>query len=122
MIFLLGELGIIIFTLVAAAIAAVSQYLLKNAIHKFDLSLKGILSLVRNRGVMFGILLYLVSAVFYLFALDYGQLSFVYSIFSSTFIFVLFISYFALKERITSMRVLGTALVILGIIIIAMTY
>lgn len=119
---LLSELYIILFTLIAAAVAAASQYLLKNSIRKFRLSVSGIYGLIANRGVMAGIALYLLSSVFYLVALDSGELSFVYSIFSSTFVFVLLLSYFGLRERITAPRIAGTALVIIGIIIIAMTY
>ena len=99
-----------------------SQYLLKNSIHKFKLSASGIMSLVRNKGVMAGIAVYLLGAVFYLVALNSGELSFVYSIFSSTFVFVLLLSYFMLKERITAPRLIGTLLIIVGILIIALTY
>jgi drug/metabolite transporter (DMT)-like permease len=119
---MLGETYIILFTTLAAAVAAVSQYLLKNSIHKFKLSISGVLSLLRNRGVVVGVALYIGSAVFYLSALDSGALSFVYSIFSSTFIFVLLLSYFLLKEKLSAGRLAGTALIIIGIIIIALTY
>lgn len=119
---MLDELDIVILTIISAAIAAGSQYFMKNSIHKFRLNISGIISLLKNKGVMAGIGMYLLGSVFYLFALDSGELSFVYSIFSSTFIFVLLISYFVLREGISKTRLLGTALIILGILVIAFTY
>ncbi len=119
---MLGELDIILLTIVAAAIAAVSQYFMKSSVHRFQLSPSGILSLLRNKGVMAAIGLYITGSVFYLLALDSGQLSFIYSIFASTFVFVLLISYFALREKVSKARLIGTALIILGVIIIAITY
>ncbi len=119
---MLSEVYIILLTTIAAAIAAASQYFLKSSVHKFRLSPSGIISLIKNRGVMAAIGLYFIGAVFYLLALDSGELSFVYSIFASTFIFVLLISYFALREKVGSTRLIGTALIVVGIMIIAITY
>ena len=117
-----NEIEIILLTLIAAMIAAVSQYIMKSSVHKFSLNIKGGLSLFKNKGLVFGIVIYLLSLVFYLTALSSGQLSFVYPTFASTFIFVFLIAKFKLNENITNRRGVGLLLIIIGIIIIAMTY
>ncbi len=119
---LLGELDIILLTLIAAAIAAISQYIMKRSVHKFTLSIDGGISLLKNKGLLVGIGVYLSSLVFYLTALSSGELSFVYPTFASTFVFVFLIARFKLGEGIGLKRGLGLMLIVLGIIIVAMTY
>ena len=106
-------------TVISAAIVAYAQYVFKRGIHRFRLSVSGIISLVRNRMVIAGILIYVLGLVFYLVALGSGELSFVYPAFSSTFIFVILISHFALKERIGYARLAGIILIIAGIALVA---
>ncbi len=117
-----GEVEIIALTLVAAALAATSQYFMKKYVHKFQFDIKGALTLLKNRGILVSIGLYFFSAVFYLLALNSGELDFVYPIFASTFIFVLIISAVMFREHIGKKRLLGVLLVVFGIVIIAMTY
>lgn len=119
---LLGELDIILLTLIAAAIAAISQYIMKRSVHKFTLSIDGGISLLKNKGLLVGIGVYLSSLVFYLTSLSSGELSFVYPTFASTFVFVFLIARFKLGEGIGLKRGLGLMLIVLGIIIVAMTY
>ncbi len=121
---MLGEFQIIALTLVAAAIAAFSQYVMKNAVHKFSFSFSGtgIFSLLKNKRLLVGVGIYLVSLVFYLVALSSGQLSFVYPTFASTFVFVFLFARFRLHESITYRRYVGLALIILGIVLVALTY
>lgn len=118
----MGEIGILLVTLFAAALAAISQYFMKKHVHKFPFHIKGALSLLKNRGVLMAACLYLISAFVYLYALSSGELDFVYPIFASTFVFVLVISAFKLKERMGVKRILGILFVVLGILIIALTY
>lgn len=95
---------------------------MKRSIKEFRLNPREILKLVTNKGLVCGILLYFVGAVFYLFALSSGELSFVYPIFASTFLFVLILSIFVLKEKTSWVRVVGVGLVVLGIVLVALTY
>ena len=119
---LIEEVIIIGLTLVAAAIAAVSQYIMKNAVHKFTFNIKGWISLFKNKMLIVGIGIYLFSLIFYLAALSSGELSFVYPTFASTFIFVFLIAKFKLNESITIKRGAGLMLIIIGIILVALTY
>lgn len=119
---MLSETSIIIVTLVAAMIAAVAQYLFKSAMPKFRFNLHDILGLLKNRSILLGLLIYLASLGLYLVALDSGQLSFVYPLFSSTFVFIMLISYLVFKERIGWGRWAGVLLIILGISLISLSY
>jgi uncharacterized membrane protein len=119
---LLNEIEVIGFTLIAAAIAATSQYLMKKSIHKFSIDLKGIFSLFKNKFLIISIFVYLISLVFYLIALSSGELSFVYPTFATTFLFVFIIAKLKLNEPITLYRGIGITLIVIGVIIVAMTY
>jgi len=119
---MLSELSIIAMTLLAAVIAAVAQYVFKRSVPRFDFKKGGIRSLVKSKGIWAGGIIYLVSLVVYLKALGSGQLSFVYPTFASAFVFVTLISHFLLREKLNLKRVSGIALVVIGIIIVALTY
>lgn len=112
---MLAAAYVVILTVIAAAIVAFAQYLFKKSVPKFKFNASGILSLITNRKVVVGVLIYMVGLVFYLTALGSGELSFVYPAFSSTFIFVILISHFALNEKTGYRRIFGVLLIILGI-------
>lgn len=112
---------IIIITFIAAFFAALAQYFFKGALPKFGFNLKEMLGLFRNRGIITGIIVYLIGLGFYLYALKSGELSFVYPVFSIIFVFVALIGMIKFKERLGLKRVLGLALIVIGIIVIAFT-
>ncbi len=109
-------------TLIAALFVAMAQYLFKKHIEQFDINKSHIIKLLKNRNMMLGVLLYIVSLLIYLVALHYGQLSFVYPTFASSFIFIALVSKYALKERLDAKRILGILLILIGIIMVALTY
>ncbi len=116
---MLAVVDVIFLTLVAAALVAYAQYVFKRTIPKFKFSIKGVIKLATNRGFVIGALIYAVGLVFYLLALGSDQLSFVYPAFSSTFIFVILISHFKLKERISPVRLAGVAMILIGIALVS---
>ena len=113
---------LIVVTFIAAFFAALAQYFFKGAMPQFRFRLKELLGLFRNRGILYGIAVYFMGLGFYLYALRSGQLSFVYPVFSVTFIFVALISMSKFGERIGVRRIAGFALIIIGIAVIAVTY
>jgi len=118
-----GELEIVAITLAAAAIAAASQYVFKKNIKKFKLGFAGIVSVLKNRQMVLGLGMYLVSFLLYIYALHAAPiLSFVYPVFASTFVFVLLISKYALNEQVSIARALGIFCIIAGIMIVSLTY
>lgn len=112
---------VIFITLIAALLTSFAQLLFKMGVPKKMGSMVHVFRLVRNRKVLCGGALYLLSLIVYLYALGNADLSIIYPTFASTFIFVALLSAFVLKEKVGGLRVLGVSLVFLGIIMIAYT-
>ena len=117
-----GFAYVVIFTLAAALLAATAQLLFKSSIKQFKLNKEGILSVFKNRQIIIGIVVYVIGLGIYLQALHFGELSFIYPIFASVFIFVALISKYKLREKIGIARAAGIGLIILGIILTALTF
>jgi drug/metabolite transporter (DMT)-like permease len=111
---------VMLLTLIAALVSSLSQLLFKRAGDKIG-SLKHLLKFVLKRDVIVGLVGYLVALGLYLVALSGGQLSIVYPVFASSFIFVTLISAVMLKERISAIRIIGILLVFIGIAIVAVS-
>ena len=112
---------VIFITLVAALIASFSQLMYKRSMSRRLDSVRDIVLMVRKRGVLIGLGGYTLSLAIYLFALSKAQLSVVYPTFASTFIFITILSAVMLRERMNAKRVIGVALVFLGILVVAAT-
>ncbi len=107
----------------AALLAATAQYFFKKYIRHFNVNMKGIYELAKNKHAILGLFLYLASFVIYIYALSKApSISFVYPVFASSFVFVFIISRIKFGEEINLKRYVGIALVIIGIIIVAFTY
>ncbi len=109
---------VIFLTLFASLIISIAQLMFKKSI-KGVIGIKGLFGLAKNRGVIIGVILYFIGLIFYIKALSNGELSLVYPIFASSFIFVTIISSIALKEKINLYRIIGVLLIFLGIVIVA---
>lgn len=112
---------VIFLTLIAALFTSFSQLLFKRGLNKRLNSIFEIISTLRNKTVFIGLCGYLVSFILYLIALSGSQLSVVFPIFASSFIFVTLISAKLLKEKIGVERILGIILIFAGILIVALT-
>jgi multidrug transporter EmrE-like cation transporter len=71
-----------------------------------------------NWQVDLGLILYGLSTLFWLSALSKKDLSYVYPFVAGTYLLVLALSYFVLKENFGIERVIGAALVLTGLVII----
>lgn len=115
-----GVILILALTALAALLAAIAQYIFKLHMKRFSFSIAGILDLLLTKQIILGLLIYGASFIIYLIALGHASLVFVYPAFSSSFIFVMLISAFYLKERISARRAAGMMLIVLGITLIAL--
>ena len=88
-----------------------SLYLKKGAI-KFGL--KNLL----NGKLILGGLIYLLSTVFFILALKRGEVSILYPMTALSYIWISLISVKILKEKMNKFKIIGIALIILGVIII----
>lgn len=113
---------VIFITLVAALIASFAQVAFKKALGNKSMGVLGIVrAALTNRTIMAGLAAYMGSLALYLFALSHAQLSIVYPLFASTFIFIAVLSRLMLHEKLSATRAAGTALVFVGIVVIALT-
>jgi multidrug transporter EmrE-like cation transporter len=113
---------VIFITLVAALIASFAQVLFKKTLGRQSMSIRGIVrAMFTSRNIVIGLAAYMGSLALYLFALDNAPLSVVYPLFASTFIFIAVFSKLLLKETFSIARIAGTALVFVGIVVIAFT-
>ena len=87
-----------------------------GVIDKFSIS--GIISMFLNPIVLLGLCMYGLSTVFWLVALSQKDLSYVYPFISLTFIIVLLLSHFVLKEQVSTARIVGTLIIIGGLMIV----
>ncbi len=123
MLLMLGSLATIAVTLLASAVAAIAQYILKKYIRTFEFNTKEVIAIMTRDRTLLGIGLYGVSLVLYLYALrSTPVISLIYPIFSSSFIFIFLISRHVLKESFSSNRVLGIILIVIGIFLISLTF
>ncbi|MDE1810590.1 MAG: EamA family transporter [Candidatus Micrarchaeota archaeon] len=113
--------SVIFITLIAALLVSFSQILFKRGLSEKLHTRHDMLRLAKNKRVIGGIAIYLVSFVIYLYALSAADLSFVYPTFAASFIFIAVLSALFLKEKFGIMRILGVVLIFLGIAIVAAT-
>lgn len=70
--------------------------------------------------VLLGLGLYAVSAGFWLVVLKQAQqLSYVYPMIASTYVFVLFLSWLLLHEQLPAVRIAGVVLICIGVVFVA---
>lgn len=112
----------IIIILIGILFASLGQVFWKigmNSIGAIDnFSISGIVSMFLTPLIVLGLIMYGLSTVFWLIALSQKDLSYVYPFISLTFIIVLFLSYFVLKEQISTARIVGTTIIVIGLMVV----
>jgi drug/metabolite transporter (DMT)-like permease len=111
---------IITLTLFAALLASCAQLLFKKKLPQ-KASMKAIVKALFTPSIIVGLLGYVASLGIYLYVLSKANLSIVYPLFASSFIFTAIISAIVLKEKISIRRIIGIALIFIGISIIAVS-
>ncbi|MGV8150724.1 MAG: EamA family transporter [Candidatus Woesearchaeota archaeon] len=106
--------------IVATMIGAVGSLFLKLGSEKFNIhiSIKGIIDILKNWKIIFGVFLYLVSSVFFIMILKITDLSIAYPMTSMTYIFTTILSYKFLGEKINRYKIIGIACIILGVALV----
>ena len=120
---------IILLVLLSEIFVAVGQIFFKKTTNTLDsYSLKGVHTKIRFLNDVFtkpliwaGFLSMAIGLVIWLVALAQGDLSLVFPIGSLQFILILFSAHFFLNEKIDKMKLLGTFLVVFGIILITIS-
>ena len=123
---LLGWIHALLYILVSGLLGVVGQLILKRgmaALGPLTLrpeSLWHVVSLLAfNPLVILGLAVYVSGTFFWLLALSRVDLSFAYPFASLNYVFVLFASWVLLGERLTPIRLLGVAVIMLGVVAIS---
>ena len=116
----------IIYILISVLAGALGQILLKKGMGSMGpltLSMDqvgGILwRIVSNPYVVIGLLIYVCGTLFWLVALSRVDLSYAYPFASLSYVIMLAASWFLFHENITPVRLLGTLIVALGVVVIS---
>jgi drug/metabolite transporter (DMT)-like permease len=120
-----GSMNVILVILIGIICASLGQVFWKlgmNAVGTIDnFSISAIISIFLNPLVLLGLSLYGLSAIFWLIALSQKDLSYVYPFIALTFIIVLLFSKFLLHENVGVYRIVGTLIIIAGLIVVVRT-
>ena len=73
----------------------------------------------RSPMVLVGLFLYMISAAIWLVVISAVDLSFAYPFIGLTYVLILFVSKFLLKEEVTPIRWVGAAIITIGVIVIS---
>lgn len=116
----------IVYILVSVIGGAVGQILLKNGMNRMGpltISLAGLPRLLwqifTNPYVFFGLAIYVTGTLFWLVALSRVGLSFAYPFASLSYVLMLAAAWMIFHEDISLMRIAGTAVICIGVIIIS---
>ncbi|MBI2102576.1 EamA family transporter [Candidatus Woesearchaeota archaeon] len=101
-------------TVLSTFVGAVGALFLKFSISRK----KGYHSSLISPYLCGGLLFYGLSALLFVFALRFGDLSFLYPFAALSYVWVAFLSVYFLQERITSYRWLGILFIMMGIILL----
>lgn len=108
--------------LASVAFGAVGQLTLKaamNGLGQLQFSAETLLRMATSPLLLIGIAIFGISTLLWLLALTKADLSFAYPFLSLTYIAVLIGGAFLFHERVTLMRVLGFAVIVTGVWIVA---
>lgn len=96
---------IIFVVLFCAILGSAGQLFFKKASESISFD---IMSLISNWWLIIGLTLYGVATIGYVISLKYGDLSVLYPIIACSYVFVLFLSYLFLGEKLSSLKIIGS--------------
>lgn len=101
-------------------LAVTGQFFLKKGVLSSDLApnFSSIIDTLLNKFVVAGLLSYGISLIVWLFVLQRFPLSVAYPALSITYVVIVILSYFALHEPISQLKVAGVAFIIAGVFLL----
>jgi len=111
--------------LVAICLGAAGQVLIKTGLRALGQSPSPatvILSLFRSAYVAGGFACYAFSSILYLLALSRLALSYAYPMVALSYVLVTILAWRLLDERVPAVRIVGLAVIMLGVVIMALSY
>ena len=107
----------ILIVIVSCVFGAYAAILMKKGADRLKLNLK---SLLRNRNLIIGILIYGIGTVVYIIALKGAPLSILYPLVSTTYIWTALLSQKLLGEKMNRSKWAGIVCIILGVSLIGL--
>lgn len=104
----------LIMILICTFLTALGQIVWKIAMNKLSLNLL----LLTNHMIWAGFGLYCAGAIFMIWALRYGNLSFVHPFISLSFVWVILLAFFYLNESFNLLKIISIVFIVLGIFFI----
>jgi len=111
--------------LLAICLGALGQILLKSGLGQLGdrPGIARVLStILTNARVFGGFLCYGVSSLFYLVALSRLPLSYAYPMIALSYVIVTYLAWQLLGERVPLLRIGGLAIILVGVVVVALTY
>ena len=109
------ELIAVILVLLVAFIGAIASLFFKLGSAKLS---KNLIKIIKNKEIIIALSLYIITIPIYVIALKKGDLSLLYPVISTTYIWVSLLSMYFLKEKMNKYKWLGIFLIISGVILI----
>lgn len=110
------DIKIILLTALAAFLGSIGQLEFKRGADNLQFDIKLLLT---NHHLLIGLGVYAVSTIFYIYALNKEQLSILYPIIATSYVWTLFFSKIFLKETVGLTSWLGIFFILLGVTLIA---
>ena len=107
----------IIIVLIGCVAGAYGAILLKKASATFGLNIHGT---IKNKNLIYGVLIYGVGTITYILALKGAELSLIYPIVSTTYIWTAIFSQKLLGEKMNRWKWTGICVIILGVILMGL--
>lgn len=113
---------VILLMLVSTIIGSFGSVFLKKGSKDFHirLNVKGIVTIIKNWEVIFGLCLYALSTVAFIYLLKTEELSMLYPLTSLGYIFITILSVMILKEKINFYKIIGISFIILGVVFVTL--
>lgn len=111
------NIWIIALVLFCAFLASIGQVLFKMGSETFEFSIS---SIIKNYKFILGAAFYGTSALLFVYSLKHAELSLLYPIIATSYIWVLFLSNFFFNEAITAAKLTGVFLIVSGVAFITM--
>jgi drug/metabolite transporter (DMT)-like permease len=115
----LSALGLILLSVVLAGSGQLIFKAAMNSLGELELTLPGLVALVTSPLLLLGLAVFFVSALLWLVALLRADLSFAVPFLSLSYVIVLTGSYTLFHEHIGPLRLVGFALIVLGLFVVA---
>ena len=113
------KISAVVLVFINCLMLGTGQILWKTGIKEVSMgSIKEIIALLLNKYMLAGIFVYITSTFYWFTIIKKFDVTKVYPLQSMSYIIVLILGYFILKEPITKSTIIGTIVIVLGVFII----